>query len=266
MPTRREAPSSTKDAEYQRLVQLIEPARLPRHVAIIMDGNGRWARERGLPRVAGHRAGVEALRGVVRTAGELGVPVLTVYAFSTENWKRPRHEIDALMNLIVEYLRKYLDELCSNQVHIRVLGDLDPLPAPIRRQVDLALERTRDHRRMTLAVAWNYGGRADIVKAVRQLAREVAAGRVDPEAIDEACLGRHLDTAGLPDPDLLIRCSGELRISNFLLWELAYTELWFTPVYWPDFDRVHLAEAILEYQRRRRRFGGLEGPDPVVPC
>ncbi len=239
---------------------VLDPARIPRHIAIIMDGNGRWARRRGLLRVAGHRAGVRALREVVEAAGELGVRYLTLYAFSTENWQRPRSEVAALMDLLVESIDKYIDELDAKGVRIRFIGDPAPLPAHTRDAVARASERTSGNGGMTLVIALNYGGRREIVEAVRAVAREVTSGRLRPDRIDEEVFARYLYTAGMPDPDLLIRPSGEMRLSNFLLWQSAYTEIVVTPVLWPDFGRRELVRAIAEFQRRERRFGGLCAP------
>lgn len=229
----------------------------PRHVAIIMDGNGRWAVQRGLPRALGHRAGIDALRRVVRAAPDLGVEVLTVYAFSTENWGRPADEVSALMNLLVEYLRSETSELRGEGVSIRTIGDIEGLPPECQTALCEAIAETRGGRRLILNLALNYGGRAEIVRAARKLAREVGAGRLEPDAIDEARFAEALDTAGLPEPDLLIRASGEERISNFLLWQLAYTEIFVTPVLWPDFDKEALQTAITAYSHRDRRYGGI---------
>ncbi|HEY8450411.1 MAG TPA: isoprenyl transferase, partial [Bacillota bacterium] len=222
-----------------------------------MDGNGRWAEQRGLPRIAGHRASIEAVRDIVSAAGELGIPYLTLYAFSTENWKRPADEVVALMQLLVEHVRSDLDELDRNGVRVEAIGRIDELPAHARAAVRYAIERTRHNDRLVLILALNYGGRSELTDAMRQLAREVAAGRLDPEKIDQQTIARALYTARFPDPDLLIRTSGELRISNFLLWQLAYTEFWTTDVRWPDFRRQHLLAAIEAFQQRERRFGGL---------
>ncbi|WP_324667555.1 isoprenyl transferase [Geochorda subterranea] len=241
--------------DEQRVLAELDPARIPRHVAIIMDGNGRWALRRGLHRTAGHRAGVKSLREAVRTCAKLGVEVLTVYAFSTENWQRPASEVQTLMELLVEVLHQEIDELDEAGIRVQVIGRLDPLPAEVVRQVREAEARTRFNRHMVLNVALNYGGRAEIVDAARRLAEEASAGRIRPEEIDESLFARHLYTAELPDPDLLIRTGGEFRVSNFLLWQLAYAELWVTPVFWPDFRRIHLLQAIVDYQRRHRRFG-----------
>ncbi|WP_242822465.1 isoprenyl transferase [Thermaerobacter marianensis] len=247
-----------EEADLHRRVERVRAmGRMPRHVAIIMDGNGRWAQRRGWPRVAGHRAGVQSVREIVRFAGDIGLEVLTLYAFSTENWRRPPAEVRALMGLLVEHIRRDLDELHRNGVQIRVIGDPEGLPPLPRREVLRAVETTRHNRRMILVLALNYGARWELARAARQLAARAARGELDPEAIDEAMLGSQLQTAGLPDPDLLIRPSGEWRISNFLLWQIAYSELWFTPVAWPDFRPVHLVEAIEDYARRERRFGGL---------
>lgn len=239
----------------------INPSAVPRHVAVIMDGNGRWAQERGLDRLEGHRAGIGSIRRLVEACRELGVEVLTLYAFSTENWKRPRREVRGLMRLLAEYLREETPRLAEHDVRLRVLGDLEGLPVSARREVRRAVQATAAGRRATLNLALNYGGRAEILRAAVTAVREAAAGRLDPASLDEQTFAGLLDTAGLPDPDLLIRTGGEIRVSNFLLWQLAYTEFWFTPVYWPDFDREHFFRAVLDYQQRRRRFGALEPGD-----
>ncbi|MDQ7820139.1 MAG: isoprenyl transferase [Armatimonadota bacterium] len=237
---------------------LLDPDRMPAHVAIIMDGNGRWAASRGLPRVAGHRAGLEAARRTVDACRDLGVRVLTLYAFSTENWRRPAEEVTALMALLAEAVREEASDLLRAGVQLRVSGDLQSLDPALRDQIADVVERTRENGALVLNVAYNYGGRAEIVTALRRVAADVARGALRPEAIDEALVDRYLYTAGLPDPDLLIRTGGEQRVSNFLLWQIAYTELYFCDVYWPDFSRSHLEAAIAEYQQRRRRFGGVE--------
>ncbi len=231
----------------------------PKHIAIIMDGNGRWAALRGLTRAAGHRAGVESLREAVKTCSECGVQVLTVYAFSTENWKRPKGEVNALMRLLGEYLQREIPELRARNVRLRVMGGVERLPPSARRALQNAVESTKDSRGLVLNLALNYGGRWEIVEAARTIAREVGSGRLAPEDIDEGVFAAHLQTAGLPELDLLIRPSGEQRLSNFLLWQVAYSELWITPVLWPDFRRDHLLDAIGAYQRRERRFGGAGG-------
>lgn len=228
-----------------------------RHVGIIMDGNGRWAVQRGLPRTAGHRAGVEALRGVVKAAPDLGIQVLTCYAFSTENWKRPKDEVDTLMFLLLEYCRLEASTLHKNGVRINAIGRIDELPEPQRDEIHRAMELTRHNDRLILNLAVNYGGQAEIVDAVRQLARAVQEGRLEPDRIDAATIGAHLYTAGLPDPDLVIRTAGEMRLSNFLLWQAAYSEIWVTDVFWPDFQREHLEQALGDYGRRERRFGAV---------
>ncbi|MBI2460894.1 MAG: isoprenyl transferase [Candidatus Rokubacteria bacterium] len=230
---------------------------LPRHAAIIMDGNGRWARGRGLPRIAGHREGVKAAREIVRAAGRLGLGYLTLYAFSSENWSRPAGEVEFLMGLLESSIDRELPELIESNVRLRVIGRLEALAPSVRRGVERALEATRANSGLTLVIALNYGARRELVEAIRALARRVAAGELAPEAIDEARLAEHLDTRGVPDPDLLIRTSGEMRISNFLLWQIAYTELWVTPTLWPDFSPRDLYQAIADFQQRSRRFGGV---------
>lgn len=235
----------------------LDPAKLPRHVAVIMDGNGRWARRRGLPRLAGHRAGTEALRRVIEACVELGVPVLTIYAFSTENWKRPPHEVRGLMFLLEEVIQRQLDELDANGVQLRHVGWMDNVPAHLDQAIQRAVTRTANNQRLVLNVAFNYGARAEIVRAVRQI---IAAG-LPAEAVDEACLADYLETAGLPDPDLVIRTSGEMRLSNFLLWQAAYAELYCTDLLWPDFDRQAFVAALRSYADRERRFGLVAVPD-----
>ena len=229
--------------------------RPPRHIAIIMDGNGRWARARMLPRVAGHRRGADAVRRSVESCIDLGVAYLTLYAFSSENWKRPTEEVDDLMGLLRHYLKQELRDLHKNGVRVRFIGVRDRLAADIIDLIKEAEALTRDNRNLTLVIALNYGGQAEIVAAARAIARDVAAGRLAPESIDETEFARHLDTHGMPDPDLIIRTSGEKRLSNFLLWQAAYAEFIFTDVYWPDFDKSTLAAAIAEYHCRERRYG-----------
>jgi len=228
---------------------------VPAHVAIIMDGNGRWATGRSLPRPVGHHAGMTAVREVVEGSLAAGVGVLTLFAFSQENWQRPPREIDALMSLLEEYIAKEADELREQGVAVRILGDIDRLTGGARRAVDRIVADTAGGSALALNLCISYSSRAEIARAARLLAEDVAAGRLDPAGIDEEALARRLYTAPWPDPDLLIRTSGEMRISNFLLWQLAYAELYVTPVLWPDFTRRHLFEAILEFQRRDRRFG-----------
>jgi undecaprenyl diphosphate synthase len=230
---------------------------VPRHIAIIMDGNGRWAAARGLPRAEGHRRGVDALRQVVRAAGDLGVEILTIFSFSSENWTRPAAEIHDLLGLLRRFIRNDLAELHRNGVRVRVIGERSDLDSDIRRLLEEAEELTRSNNRQALVVAFNYGARQEIARAARRIAEEVAAGRVTPSEVSADLFPRFLDTADLPDPDLIIRTSGEQRLSNFLLWQAAYSELVFVPTYWPDFDRAALEGAIAEYSRRERRFGGL---------
>jgi undecaprenyl diphosphate synthase len=231
----------------------------PRHVAIIMDGNGRWANARGLPRVAGHRRGADAVRRVVRGAGELGIPVLTLFAFSTENWTRPADEVNDLMGLLRHYLRNELEELHKNGARLRVIGNRDGLAADIVRDIADAEKMTHANGRIDVNICINYGARDEILQATRNLARRVAAGEVAAEDIDETRFEQELLTAGVPDPDLLIRTSGEQRISNFLLWQCAYAELVFVDTLWPDFGKDHLEQAIAEFRRRERRYGGVGG-------
>jgi len=230
---------------------------LPRHVAIIMDGNGRWAERRGLSRVEGHRAGKEAVSAVVRAAGELGIEVLTLYAFSIENWKRPESEVATLMSLLRHYLRSELETLLKNRIRFRVVGRPEDLAPDIREELSRAVERSSPNRGLQFNIALNYGGRAEITDAARSLFAELQRAGRDPATIGEEDFARHLYTAGQPDPDLLIRTSGEMRISNFLLWQIAYSEIWVTDVLWPDFRRRHLLQAILDFQKRERRYGGI---------
>jgi undecaprenyl diphosphate synthase len=234
-----------------------DPASGPNHVAIIMDGNGRWAKARGLPRVAGHRRGADAVRRVVRGAAELGIPVLTLFAFSTENWTRPADEVNDLMGLLRHYLRNELDELHKNGAKLRVIGNRNGLATDIVRDISDAENRTRSNSRINVNICINYGARAEILEAIRSLARQVAAGELSADRIDEDRFENELLTAGVPDPDLLIRTSGEQRISNFMLWQCAYAELVFVDTLWPDFGKEHLEQAIAEFRRRERRYGGV---------
>lgn len=229
----------------------------PLHVAIIMDGNGRWAAARGLPRKEGHRRGVEALRRAVRAAGELGIKILTIYSFSAENWSRPAEEIGDLMGLLKRFVRKDLAELHENGVRVRVIGERAGLDSEVLSLLREAEELTKANKGTTLVVAFNYGGRQEIARAARELAMDAAAGKIDAEKIDTSAIESRLYTAGMPEPDLVIRTSGEQRVSNFLLWQAAYAEFVFLPINWPDFDRAALEEAIGEYRRRERRFGGV---------
>jgi len=246
------------------LLDALDLARLPRHVAVIMDGNGRWAKQRHLPRVEGHRAGAAAVRDTVETAARLGLDALTLYAFSTENWKRPKAEVSTLFTLLKEYLRKEFRTLAENDIRFRVVGRAGGLDASVQAALRMALDATAACRGMVFSVALNYSGRAEIADAARSLAREAAAGRLDPESIDEEAVARRLYTADLPDPDLLVRTSGEMRISNFLLWQIAYAEIHVTPVLWPDFRCRHFLEALCDYQRRERRYGGVTEADEAA--
>ncbi|MDY6121516.1 MAG: isoprenyl transferase [Porphyromonas sp.] len=228
---------------------------LPKHIAIIMDGNGRWAQLRGLPREQGHAAGAEALGKVYRAAASLGIPYLTVYAFSTENWGRPKEEVDALMSLLVTTIEQQLSEMEANNVHLLAVGDLDRLPQASRQALQKAIDRTRDNQGLTLVIALSYSARWEITEAVKRIVGETRCGARLMAQVTEELISSYLTTSELPDPDLLIRTGGEQRISNFLLWQLAYAELYFTPIYWPDFDGEALLEAITEYNRRERRYG-----------
>ena len=225
----------------------------PHHIAIIMDGNGRWAKQRGLPRIAGHRAGVENIRRILSECVDQGVRYLTIYAFSTENWSRPSAEVEGLMRIFGEFLDRETNSLHEQGVQIRHLGSMKGVSQTLQRKTQAALNLTQGNQRITLCVAFNYGGRADIVEAVRAIMAE----GISPDALDERCISEHISTRGLPDPDLIIRTSGEWRLSNFLIWQAAYSEYWVTPVYWPDFDPEMLRQAIHDYGQRERRFGGL---------
>lgn len=229
--------------------------RLPRHVAIIMDGNGRWAEARGLERNAGHRQGVEAVKATVRAANELGIPRLTLYSFSAENWNRPKAEVQELMRLLDQYLETEIDEVMRNGIRIQAVGRLDRLPPTVRKRLDDVIERSRDNAEMTLAFALSYGGRQEIVDAVRGILKDAEQGKLDADALDEKTFAAYLYSPDAPDPDLLIRTGAELRISNFLLWQVAYAEIHATRVMWPEFRKEHLVEALLDYQSRERRYG-----------
>jgi undecaprenyl diphosphate synthase len=238
-----------------RTREIAAQGNLPRHVAVIMDGNGRWAERRGKPRIFGHQAGMKAVREVIETTADLGIPYLTLYAFSQENWKRPRTEIEALMGLLKRYIRTERKELIEKGIRVRAIGDIERLAHGSREELDELIMDTAANERLTVTLALSYGGRSEIVEAVRRIARQVRAGELEPEAIDEEVFADRLYTADLPDPDLLIRTSGELRISNFLLWQIAYTEIYVTEVLWPDFDRDAFLDAVAAYQGRERRFG-----------
>jgi undecaprenyl diphosphate synthase len=244
----------------EALARQVNFDRLPKHIAIIMDGNGRWAAQRHLPRVEGHRAGIDSVRDAVETAARLGIQVLTLYAFSVENWKRPAAEISTLMMLLKRYLRLELNTLLTNDIRFQVIGRIEDLQRDVQDELTAAIERTANNRGMLFNIALNYGGRAEIVDAVR---RAMASG-LRPEQLDEQGFANLLYTAGQPDPDLLIRTSGEMRVSNFLLWQIAYSEIYVTETLWPDFRRRHLLEAVLAYQKRERRYGGITSPAATV--
>lgn len=232
--------------------------KVPSHIAIIMDGNGRWAKSRFMPRTYGHKAGVETIRKVVKECSRLGVKYLTLYAFSTENWKRPKDEVSALMGLLVKYLRSELKELHRNNVKILTIGDISKLPDACIEELDRAKKETKDNTGLVMSLALNYGGRNDLVNAVRNISQEVLDGKISPDDIVDDTIASHLSTNESPDPDLVVRTSGEQRLSNFLLWELAYSEFYFTDIHWPDFDEKELQKAIYAYQSRDRRFGGVK--------
>lgn len=237
-----------------KLLEQINYNRLPQHVAIIMDGNGRWARQRNLPRVEGHRAGAKSVQEVVETAARLKIKFLTLFAFSKENWKRPKKEINTLWHLLEEYARKQNNVLLENDLRLKVIGEKEGIPRRVRKELEKLERLSANGQRMTILLALNYSGRTEIVQACRKL---LSQANLRPDDIDEDVFSQYLYTAGIPDPDLLIRTSGELRISNFLLWQMAYTEFWITPVLWPDFRKVHFLKAIIDFQQRERRFGGI---------
>lgn len=247
-----------KGTRESSLLAGIDWERLPRHVAIIMDGNGRWAARRGQPRIAGHRAGVEAVRAAVDTGARLGLKALTLYAFSTENWKRPRYEVDALMRMLRRYLRLELDEIHRQNIRFQTIGRTSALALSVQREIAKGVEKTAQNTGMVLTVALNYGGRAEIIDACRAAVRQLMNEGVEPDELTEDRIATQLYTRNLPELDLLVRTSGEMRISNFLLWQVAYSEIYVTETLWPDFRRLHLLEAVADFQRRDRRFGGLK--------
>ena len=247
-------PKNKQDNSWNNL----ERSRLPHHVAIIMDGNGRWAQEKGLPRGAGHRAGMGSLRAAVELCLDLGINILSVFAFSTENWKRPQEEVSILMGLLYEYIHKELDELHKEQVQVRAVGRISDLPSMAQREIKRAQDLTSNNKKLILNIALNYGGRTEIIDAARSIAQLAVEGKLSPDEITEEVFQKHLYTGDLPDPDLLIRPAGELRISNYLLWQIAYAEFYSTSVYWPDFRKEEFLLALLSYQGRKRRFGGLK--------
>ncbi|MBC2575842.1 isoprenyl transferase [Peptostreptococcus canis] len=236
----------------------IDLEKVPKHIAIIMDGNGRWAKSKMMPRTFGHKAGVETIRKVVKECSRLGVGYLTLYAFSTENWKRPKEEVSALMTLLVSYLRKELDELHKNNVKILTIGDITKLPEPCVIELNKSIEKTKDNDGLVLSLALNYGGRADIIESIKSIALDVRDERLNISDIDEDLFSSYLSTKSIIDPDLVIRTSGEQRLSNFLLWEVAYSEFYYTDIHWPDFDEKELQKSIYSYQKRDRRFGGIK--------
>ncbi|MDY6825779.1 MAG: isoprenyl transferase [Bacillota bacterium] len=241
----------------QKLLQAIDYQKIPRHIAIIMDGNGRWAVEKGLPRKEGHRQGMETIKVIVRNCNNLRIKVLTLFAFSTENWQRPKWEVNYLMSLPEKYFSSDLPELIENNIQVKLMGDRDGLPGRVQKAILDGVEKTKENTGMILNFAMNYGSRSEILQAINNIVVDVAQNKVKSK-IDENIFSSYLYTDGLPDPDLLIRTSGEFRISNFLLWQLAYSELWFTDIYWPDFNKIHLLEAIFDYQQRKRRFGKID--------
>ena len=242
----------------------LPPEHVPAHVAIIMDGNGRWAQKRGLPRSSGHAAGTEALRDIIRASDDWGIKALSIYAFSTENWARSKQEVNALMGLLLKYFKSEIDELDEKNVCIRILGDVDGLPDAQREAVISAMERTKDNTGLKLNIALNYGGHAELTRAAKLIAQDVADGKLTVDQITDQTIEDHLYTAGIPNVDLLIRTSGEMRTSNFLPWQLAYAEMIFDPVYWPDFDRAHYLNDLRIYASRNRRFGGVQEEQPEV--
>ncbi|MBQ8525565.1 MAG: isoprenyl transferase [Clostridia bacterium] len=241
----------------QQTVDTIDYENIPQHIGIIMDGNGRWAKRRGLPRSAGHAAGAKTLDKITRCAEKLGVRYVTVYAFSTENWKRPKDEVDSLMKLMVDYLDDYKRVLGGDNIRIRIVGRRDELSEEIIRKIDIVENATKDNDKITLVIALNYGGREELVSAARKIAEAVKSGRIAPEDIDEKMISDNIYTSFMPDPDFIIRPSGELRLSNFLLWQSAYSEFWFSDICWPDFTEADLHRAVIDFQKRNRRFGGV---------
>jgi undecaprenyl diphosphate synthase len=241
-------------SEEEKLVNQIDFSQLPHHVAVIMDGNGRWAKKRNLPRIEGHRAGADSVREIVETCARLGIKILTLYAFSKENWKRPKKEVVTLWRLLEEYLKKEDKVLVKNKFRLLVIGERDKIPLSVQKELGRVEKLTENYNNLTVVMALNYGGRSEIVEGVKKLLREK---EVDVEALDEETFSRYLFTANLPDPDLVIRTSGELRLSNFLLWQIAYSEIWITPEFWPDFRRKHMLQALVDYQKRERRFGDI---------
>lgn len=251
------------DSTLSEKIAIVKNRHIPAHVAIIMDGNGRWAKKRGLPRIAGHHEGMKTVREITRSASDLGIKVLTLYAFSTENWKRPKIEIDFLMKLPGEFLSTYLPELVEQNVKVEMIGDFELLPNHTKKAIQKAMKETENNTGMTLNFAMNYGSRLELIECVKQLTQLALENKINVEDIDEELINSHLMTAHLPEPDLLIRTSGEVRLSNFMLWQLAYAEFVFTDVLWPDFDEESMINTISEFQSRSRRFGNVEGEENV---
>jgi len=248
--------SKKKSASDEKLQQeLKKSGEIPKHIAIIMDGNGRWAKKRGLPRVAGHKRGVDTVKDIVEACAEIGVKYLTLYTFSTENWKRPKDEVSTLMRLLLNSLKVRVDELCENDIKLTTIGDTDALPYEVQKQLKADIERTKNNKKMVLNLALSYSGRWEILEAVKKISRAVEKGDIKADEINEQLFSKFLTTKDLPDPDLVIRTSGEFRVSNFLLWQIAYSEFVITEIYWPDFNRHHLYESIRAFQKRERRFG-----------
>jgi undecaprenyl diphosphate synthase len=248
--------SKKKSASDEKLQQeLKKSGEIPKHIAIIMDGNGRWAKKRGLPRVAGHKRGVDTVKDIVEACAEIGVKYLTLYTFSTENWKRPKDEVSTLMRLLLNSLKDRVDELCENDIKLTTIGDTDALPYEVQKQLKADIERTKNNKKMVLNLALSYSGRWEILEAVKKISRAVEKGDIKADEINEQLFSKFLTTKDLPDPDLVIRTSGEFRVSNFLLWQIAYSEFVITDIYWPDFNRHHLYESIRAFQKRERRFG-----------
>lgn len=248
--------SKKKSASDEKLQnELKKSGEIPRHIAIIMDGNGRWAKKRGLPRVAGHKRGVDTVKDIVEACAEIGVKYLTLYTFSTENWKRPKEEVSTLMRLLLNSLRDRVDELCENDIRLTTIGDTDSLPYEVQKQLKADIERTKNNKKMILNLALSYSGRWEIIEAVKKISKAVEKGDLKADEINEQLFSKFLTTKDLPDPDLVIRTSGEFRVSNFLLWQIAYSEFVITDIYWPDFNRHHLYESIRAFQKRERRFG-----------
>lgn len=243
--------------EINELISKIDSQRLPKHIAIIMDGNGRWAKKRNMPRNFGHREGMKRVVEIVETASQIGIKHLTLYAFSTENWKRPITEIEGLMKILVLYIRNELERLTNNNVKLQILGDISQLPELPRKEVERAIEKTKDNNKMVLNIALNYGGRDEIIYGIKEYLKDIELGNINVEDLNTEVFSNYLYTKGQPDPDLLIRPSGELRLSNFLLYQVAYSEFWFSDILWPDFTKEYLYKAIIDYQNRQRRFGGI---------